>query len=258
MCRIISFLSAKGGVGKSSIIFELSKELSHKNYKVCVLDSYFNMNSLSCKYEKNNGVDLKEYLVGSTRALETINKFSDNLYYVKTNQITYDYISVSKLIKFFIYEISKKFDYILLDVNCFNDEILSLMLESSNEAIIVLNDNSDVIRNTTKLIQKVYLYSQIKNINLVINQARVALELGGKALGEREIKDILKQEILFVFPKFYNGNIFNQNFKKVTNKNFIQKFCKSVVDNCREYIDYAKSYHGLLGSLRRKFYEKFE
>jgi len=258
MCRVVSFLSAKGGVGKSSIICSLAKELSYKNFKVCVIDAYFGMNSLSSKFEKNNGIDLKEYITGNLRASETLNHYNDRLSYVKTNQVTFDYLSHIELIKFFVMELVSQFDYILVDVNCFNDKITSAMLDVSNEAIIVLNDHSDTIRNSIKLIQKVYLFSGIKNVNLILNQARVALEMSGKTLGEHEIKDILKQEILFVIPWLYKDNFLSNNFSYIDNRKYSKKLCLSFINNSREYVDYAKSYRGVFGAVRRKFYEKFE
>ena len=102
MCRIISFLSAKGGVGKSTIIYNVSKKLADMSYKVCVIDAYFSMNEISLMFEKIEGVDLREYLIGKLGTSLVLNEYKHNLFYVKTNHTSFDYLKHLSLIKFFI------------------------------------------------------------------------------------------------------------------------------------------------------------
>ena len=87
MCRIISFLSASGGVGKTTIIYNVSKYISRKNYKVCIIDGYFKYNTISNLFTNNNTVDFKEYIKGKIGTIDICNKYNDYLYFVKTNDL---------------------------------------------------------------------------------------------------------------------------------------------------------------------------
>ena len=89
MCRIISFISSAGGIGKTSIIYELSKDLSSSKNKVCVFDGYFGINNLSLKYENDEDIDLKDYTVETRK--DYTNKF--------TNAVTNTSLTINKYLK---------------------------------------------------------------------------------------------------------------------------------------------------------------
>lgn len=258
MCRIISFISSAGGIGKTSIIYELSKELSSIKNKVCVFDGYFGINNLSLKFENDGDIDLKEYLVGNLSLKEVINKENYNLFYIKSNSASFDYLMHYELIKFFVEELSGSFDYILIDVNSLNMKNLSLFLECSNEIILICNNENITIRNSAKLIQKACYYSNIKNQKIILNMAKVIGEIKGRFLGEEEIEDILKREIIFVIPKFYKNNYFSLQKCTITKKFFLKKLTTSIIQNKKVYSGYKDKYKGFFGLLRRRFYEKFE
>lgn len=258
MCRIISFASIKGGVGKTSIIYTLSGLLAEHNHKVCVIDGYFNVNQLSLMYLKIGGVDLKEYLSGKTSSREVLNKCLSNLYFVKTNSVTYDYLKHTELIKFFISEIAENFEYILIDVNCFNEKISSLFFDSSNECFVVLDDEVFTIRNTAKLIQKVYLYNNIYNLKLILNKQRIIKTIKKNVLESEDIFSMLKVEGIFVFKKYFKDNIFCSKLKGDSKSNVLSKFYKSVIGNTYYKVDYFKPYRGVVGYFRRLKYERYE
>ena len=59
MCRVVGFIGAVGGVGVTSLVFELGERLSADS-RVCVIDLKCNRNSLSLKYgAENKVVDFK-------------------------------------------------------------------------------------------------------------------------------------------------------------------------------------------------------
>lgn len=256
MSRIVSFLSIKGGVGKTSILAELATELAHTDHKVCVFDAYFNINGCSSRFENFESKDLKDCLTGRLKPQDVINHFTYNLDFIKSNSVTFNYLTYSAEIKRFLQGISLAYDYVLIDVNCFNDEVLDLMLSVSNEALLVLSDHEDAIRNSMKLIQKVHLYRNINNINLIINQARIIKEMKGKVLGEREIEEILKEEVLFVFPKFVERSMIGA--KLPIKRACFKKFSEAFISNTKNILDYKKTYKGPFGIIKRRLYEKYE
>ena len=116
MCRVIGFVSVDNFYEKSKVVFQISKHLSNEGNRVCLFDSYFGMNKLSVFAGENKGVDLKEYITGRFGTLSVLNKINSNLFYVKTNNLSFDYNSHINLIQFFISEISERFDFILKKV----------------------------------------------------------------------------------------------------------------------------------------------
>ena len=258
MCRIVSFVSGAGGVGQTSLIFELSKMLAERNFKVCVFDGHFNLNVISLKFDCKTQADLMDYLSGDLCAEEAVCNAGHNLKVVKTNCITYNYLSHFELIKIFIDKLSESFDYILIDTNSKAKKQLSLALEASNETILLLSDDFYDVRSSAKILQKVYLYENIMSINLVLNKMRVIAEFAGTALGEKEIAEIFDIEPLFVFPLFYKNNIFERAKRDSKLDCLLTQFCESFVRNERYECDYKKQYRGVIGYIRRKLYAKYE
>ncbi len=263
MCRIVSFVSSKGGVGKSSLIFSLALGLSKKQ-RVCVIDSYFGMNQLSLMIEdyfnlyNKDSFDLKNYLNGSLSLSEVINLANDNLFYIKSNNATFDYLSHYELLKFFIEQLSSEFDYIFIDVNTFCNKTLSLFFETSNEMILVLDDSEVAVRNSSKLIQKSYFYDNIKVRNLVISKARIITQIYKKCLNQNDIEEILKLQVMFVFPKLLKNNFFQNKNLRLKDKIMLAKFVKAFKSN--QFVDSGavSEYKGLLGYIKRRIYFKYE
>jgi chromosome partitioning protein len=58
MSKTVSIINQKGGVGKTTITFNLSKELAVRNYRVLVIDNDPQANLTSCFLE--NAANLPE------------------------------------------------------------------------------------------------------------------------------------------------------------------------------------------------------
>jgi MinD-like ATPase involved in chromosome partitioning or flagellar assembly len=264
MCRIVSFISCKGGVGKSSLILSLAVGLSEQRKKVCVVDGYFGINGISLmienKFQNNEecNFDLKDYLIGNLTAEECLVEASNNLFFIKTNSSTFDYLSHYELIKFFIEELSFKFDFILIDVNSFSLKNSTMFFECSNETVIVLDDSEIAIRNSSKLIQKTFFYENIKSRNLIINKARIIGELNRQFLNEKDIEEILKIKVLFVFPKFYKYNIFELKNHRTKERKVLSKFVYAFESNQHVDCGLKLNYRGIGGFFKKKIYAKYE
>lgn len=258
MCRIVSFVSSSGGVGQTSLIYELSKMLAEKNCRVCVFDGHFNLNVISLKYKSNLCHDLMEYLTGNINAVDALCSENSHLKFVQTNMVTFNYLAHYELIKVFVSELSEHFDYILIDTNSCAKKQLSLMLECSNEVVMMLSNEVISIRSGAKFLQKIYFYENILSVNIVLNKVKVIAEISGRALGEKEISEIFKMPLLYVFPLFYKNNIFGGFASRKMLKKMMNEFCKSFMLNERFQSNYKKQYDGIVGFLRRKIYAKYE
>ncbi|MBR7172369.1 MAG: ParA family protein [Clostridia bacterium] len=256
MCRIIGFVSAKGGVGKTSIIFHLANELS-KKYRVCVFDSYFFLNDISERFAGSVGGDLKDYLTGELGTDNVLRKVRSNLYLVRTNE-NFDYLKHSELIKFFISELSFRFDYILIDINSFNFRVLNLMLCVSTEIVYICTDDELCVKNTAKLMVYIKNFTKAKSSKFILNKARIIHMMRNKCLNVNDISELLKMDSLFVIPKFYINN--NKSSEKIflNNKNFIRKLSYSIITNKMCDYDIYKRYRGPFGYIRRIRCFKYE
>lgn len=258
MCRVISFVSVKGGIGKTSIIYEVSKVLSEKDLKVCVFDAYFNINNLSNLYNERNSNDLKEYILGRLGTYNVLNRYRHNLYYAKTDNDNFDYLKHLNLISFFINEISEYFDFILIDVNNFCVSVLESMIMVSNEVLVVIGDDDLEIKNAKNLVSKIKNYNNIKSLKIIINKKRIIATLNKKVKNKNCIEKILNSEVVFQIPKFYKNNLLNIKNVSKNKKKLIDNLCYSIITN--NYIDLGeeKRYKGIVGFLKKMKYFKYE
>lgn len=258
MCRIISFVSAKGGLGKTSIINMLGQSLSANGFSVCLFDGVFSLNSLSKIYDYNGAVDFSKYIYGDAGTYSATNKVNENLYFVKTDNPYFDYYQGAELFKKFIEEISFKFDYILIDTNSLDLKNLSLFLNLSTEVFLITNAETEVVKNSYKLLQKIHFYKNITNKKLIINNSKIITEFKGKILSSERVSSCLKTELLFIFPKFLKYNIFNFKKRSIYFNEFSNKFCRAVVSNTFIKTNYSKKYFGAFGWLNRFIDKKYE
>lgn len=257
MCRIISFVSAEGGVGQTSLVFILSKKLSEVGKKVCVVDGAFGYNVLSQKYKLKSEVDFKEFHTFAVMPEEVLNKVNENLFYVKTNDSRYDYNFNGELIQYYINEIKDLFDYILIDV-CGEGKSRELFFGVSNEIVFVVSDREEILVNAYKLLSKIKKLKNILSVKVVINKARVIKQMCQKCLLSSEIEEMLKTEVLFVIPKFYKNNYLKVfDYDKKCDK-FLNQFCYSIITNKPCIIDYKKYLKSPIGFVRKLVYAKFE
>lgn len=256
MCRIISFVSGKGGVGKSSIINLLSTALSENDKKVCVIDGVFSLNYLSNKFGNRGAYDISKFFCGNISASLALAKKDNNLYYVKTNDSDFDYKSCGELFKEFISSIRFDFDYILIETNSLDTKNLSMFLNLSTEVILVTTAEREVLQNSFKLVQKIKYYKNITNVKTIVNMYNFGEAVSGKVIPFADISDVLKAEVIFVFPKFLKYNIFTFNSER--RSFFKDKLFFAVNSNSYVETGYEKKYKGIFGYLKmlseRKFY----
>ena len=141
MCRIISFISARGGLGKTSLISMLGKELANMGKKVCLLDGMFAFNDLYTKFENNRQFDLCEYLVGNIGIYDVLSIAGQNLYFIKSNDPRFDYLRHAELICKLTGDLAAQFDFILIEVNAKDKKNLNLFLSLSSEVFLIVSQD---------------------------------------------------------------------------------------------------------------------
>ena len=258
MCRIINFVSGAGGVGKSSIIYELSNRLAADGKRVCVFDAYFSINSIFFSYKTKTNVDLKEIFSTNFLIDGTLNYVNNNLRVIKTNSSITDYLSHEDEIKKYFKELEKIFDYILIDTNSFDSRILKLVSKISNEAMLITNNTFESLRRLETMLPIILSNENLKNIKVIFNKARLIHEFDGRAFSFEDIEDILKVKVLFTIPLFYKHNYFKNEKYTFYQKNLIDNFYYVFITNKPFNISYKNKYLGIVGLIKRRLYEKYE
>lgn len=258
MCRIISFVGSRGGVGNTSIILTLAEQMRNQNKKILLIDGYFSINDLSMRFDVKKEIDFKEYITGDAREYDVLNYAKHNLLYLKTNKTNFDYKRHESVFCEFVKNVSNKFDYILIDVNNFDFENLNLFLKCSNETIIVMSDEKIDVLNSHKFIQQIIRYKNITNVKIIINKAFVVGWLSGERVSVSDVQNLLETDVLFVFERFNKFNCFN--FKNITKKQMkiMKLFCNVFITNNPYLINHEKRYCGIIGYFRKKVAKKYE
>ena len=256
MGRIINFVSAKGGVGKSTLVYFLAHKLSEKNYNVCVVDGYFYYSSFSCYW--SNQKDMKSYLLGEQNMFYALNKINQCLYFAQFDSVSFDYYTNMDMIKYFVLKAANNFDFVLIDSNLFDKKSFDMFLTVSSEIFLVTTSDICALKNSAKLLSKIKRYKREISVKIVLNKMKIIGEIEEKILSENEIEKLLKSEILFSIPYLFKHNFFKMGNKRFLKNEIIQYFCYAVITNKNVKNNYQKKYRGLVGFLRRKIYGKFE
>ena len=257
MCRVIVFISGSGGVGKTSLIYAVSKKISSMGKMVCSIDLNFRLNHLSLLYDAESENDFKEYIIGRCDTDSVLNKENLYLNYVKTNS-NFDYEKHIELIKFFIDEIKNRFDYVFIDINNGYEKTLQSILNVSNEVFVVCSDGEIDVLSSAKQIQKVKKLKNICNVKVIINKAKIIHSIKNKRLNENDLKEILNCEILYVVPKFYKNHYFKEKYFNKNLKKHILNLSYSIITNKRYGEKPENEYRGIVGLLKKWRYYKYE
>jgi chromosome partitioning protein len=169
---VISFITEQGGVGKTSLCFNLAWFLASQNKKVLMIDMDAQGGNLSYaagvpNLEDKNGVN--EILEGSAGISDCIYKLSPNLSIIPANNnamfIT-DTVSRGGLsidcLKKEINKIKRKYDYIFIDTNPTPSIIHVISLVASDELIVPLTTDAKSIEGTKHILDT---YEDIKTRN---------------------------------------------------------------------------------------------
>lgn len=257
MCRVVGFVGTNGGVGQTSLLFEISKSLASKNFKVCVFDACFNNNAVIYKFKQKHQRDLAEYLLGDFSESFVLNKESRNLFFVKTNNRQFDYFEHMKLIKVFVEKIKNEFDYILFDINEKGAKMSEIFF-CLNEVMIVSEDSKIAVMNAHRIIKQLSFFCNITNIKIIMNKVRVVNEIKGNALKPEDVELILGVDVLFTVPKFFKKNYFNYHYITKNQKIIIERLSNSFITNTNNVLEYEKKYKGVIGFFRKRITEKYE
>ncbi len=170
--KIISFVSGKGGVGKSTLTAQVSKAVAKTGNKTLVIELDIPLRSLDHLFSVVNRVvyDLDDIINGrpiSEVALEVCK----NLYYIPSSINVDTVVSKETLIRI-IDEVKEDYDFCFIDCKAGIDSFITDIVSISDIAAIVITPDEISVRDGAILSDHLH-YSNIltsDNHNIIINK----------------------------------------------------------------------------------------
>ncbi len=161
MSRIISILSGKGGVGKTTVAVNLSSTLSLLGFKTCVVDVNFTTPHLSTEFGTfSKGLEIEPSQINSNLWLVSMPLSLSSLQYLDLEEI-----------KRKIKNLKNEFSFIILDsAPGFGREAL-ISLELADEVLIVVNPVFSSLMDALKL-KKLSIEMGKKVSGIIVNKRK--------------------------------------------------------------------------------------
>ena len=204
MARKIVITSGKGGVGKSTVCFNLGIQLAKTDARVVMLDVDVGLNNLDVVAGINGKIefDLVDVIEGRVRVEQALMQDDEmpNLYFLPTCH-TYNTGRVSaENLDLIVKQLSTKFDYILLDCPAGIDFGFHRAVFCASEAIILTTPHITAIKDADKVATLLCHYD-MDSVSLVVNKLDNKLLSRHKMLEPDGIAKALKLPLVGVIPE---------------------------------------------------------
>jgi len=174
---VITFLSAKGGIGKTFLIVNLAYMLRKDGFKVLIIDTNLKFPNIDILLGKATKITAEDILKGDKKLLESIQKSEEDIFFISVFPNFKQKEEIKEINKIIseLKELKKYFDFILLDTSvCFNDRFIQLILHSDKN-ILILSPELSSISNSYSLLK--HILSRISvDIHMLINKVETELE----------------------------------------------------------------------------------
>ncbi|MCQ2400192.1 MAG: AAA family ATPase, partial [Clostridia bacterium] len=156
MARIIVVTSGKGGVGKTTVVANLGRQLASRGKKVLLMDADFGLNNLDINLGTEDEItfDLLDVLDGKCRIKQALvqDKNNKNLFSLSSDKMATDRYFSAQKIKAVIVALSRSFDFVLIDSPAGVDEGFVRAIAVADEGIIVTTPTLPALRDADKVI----------------------------------------------------------------------------------------------------------
>ncbi len=256
MARKIVITSGKGGVGKTTVTANLGLALASLGQRVCLVDIDFGLNNLDVVLGVENKVvyDIADVLEGRCRIKQALVQDIErkNLYVLPSGSCDSMGRISGQSIKLLIENISPLFDYVLFDCPAGIDVGFHRAVSCADEALVITTPNMTSLRDADKVISILNSY-KLEYVGLVVNRVRGDLILSEKMLMPRDIKELLKIDLIGVLPE--EDIVFLSSGYSLPKKSDSSKSYKLLASNVhkgtKKIFDATNKYSGFFGSIRR-------
>ncbi|PFA47908.1 septum site-determining protein MinD [Bacillus anthracis] len=218
--QVIAVTSAKGGVGKTTVVTNLGVSLAICGKRVCVIDANFGFGNLDIFLGLVNRVvfDLSDVINGRCRINQSMIKWGylENLVFIPASQTdTLAGVSEERF-EFTIDQLRKSFDYILIDTPSFSEVGFEIIMKGADKHIIVMIPSIGCLRSTDKL--STYLERAEKNYwpMILINRYNADLAQNADMINIKDITNLFSEELLGVVGEDVKLGVAENTGKPIT------------------------------------------
>ncbi|SES75642.1 flagellar biosynthesis protein FlhG [Oceanobacillus limi] len=183
--KTISFVSGKGGVGKSNVALNFSLELSKHNKKVILVDLDIGMGNVEILLGSNTNKTIVDMLHDNLSIYDIIETGPNNLSYISGGSGLSDiFIMEQQQMDHFFEEYHKivqLYDYIIFDMGAGATPTSMAFVLASDECIVVTTPEPTSITDAYSMIKHIVTQQPTMPLNIVMNRA-LSQKTGSKSL----------------------------------------------------------------------------
>lgn len=207
MAKTVTFISGKGGSGKSTVLVGIANELAYAGKRVLIVDTDTGANCLDVITGVGEGAVFHwgDIFSGNCEIADAIypSRQIENLYVLPAPK-EYDKRYHTGILKDLLRLLSVYFDFILIDAPAGLGDNLTLALEPANEAVLVANDDNFSLKVGKRAAQKAMMME--KSTTLIINAFRAFAVQTGLLPSVDDAMDITELGLLGIVPFEANLN----------------------------------------------------
>ena len=198
MAKIIAVMSPKGGVGKTFISLELGIALSKLGYKVLVIDTNVYAANLSLyigmSHTPTTLNDVIKFSIPPENAIYKFNSVVDVL--PATSKVEVEDLNFGlRFMRNFLFKLSTKYDYIILDTVPGFTKNNEIIIQSSDMILLVSTPDIPTLMTTHKMVILMDKFG-VKDKFLVLNKVLRAYY----ELKDKEIKELMGIDTVLEIP----------------------------------------------------------
>jgi septum site-determining protein MinD len=226
MGKVYCITSGKGGVGKTTVVANLSECIAGLNKKVLVIDMDTGLRNLDIIMNLENRIlfNIVDVLRSRCRINQAIvtSKHCNNLFLLPTSQTATNADIDACALYSLLMLLRENFDYIIIDSPAGAEIGFLNSVRYADEAIVVVQADIASIRDADKIFN-LLSESGIECNKVIVNKYNHQLERNGYVLKVDDISRILGTEEIFCIPEdkeILKANNFGRNFLIHKNKSF--------------------------------------
>jgi flagellar biosynthesis protein FlhG len=178
--RVISVTSGKGGVGKTSVVANLSLTLAARGKRILVLDGDFGLANLDIMLDLKTQGTIHDVLSGKKTLREIIVRASDNVDVIPAGSgilglSTLSIADKTQLLDI-MSEIDSRYDVMIIDTGAGINDDVTWLNSSASEIMVIATPEPTSITDAYALIKVLSQKHKIKQFKLLVNQARSEAE----------------------------------------------------------------------------------